>query len=77
MITGFRVTEAGDATPLNRMIQQKLDLVTKGALWFEALFTTNEQRTAWDNAQLLIAGPDYSAVQYMSDLQAAIDEQSE
>jgi raffinose/stachyose/melibiose transport system substrate-binding protein len=77
MITGFRVTEAGDATPLNRMIQQKLNSVTKGALWFEALFTTNEQRTAWDNAQLLITGPEYSAVQYMSDLQATIDEQSE
>ncbi|RIX59566.1 extracellular solute-binding protein [Paenibacillus nanensis] len=75
MITGFAALQTpGDVPALTRMIQDKLTELKRGALWFEARFTTEEQLTAWDNAQLLIADPAYSAERYMGELQKLIDD---
>ncbi|MHA6480380.1 ABC transporter substrate-binding protein [Paenibacillus sp. strain BS8-2] len=74
MITGFRVDRMPDAaSPLAHMVQDKLAELKRGALWFEARFTTEEQLAAWDNAQLLISDPDYSGAMYMRELQEVID----
>lgn len=74
MISGFAVDELPNNVPaLTRMIQEKLSMNAKGTLWFEARMTTTEEQKAWENAQRLITDSDYSAEQYMSELQQEID----
>lgn len=74
MVTGFNVdASAADVPPLTKMVQDKINHVKKGALWFEARFSPQAQYKAWDNAQLLITNGSYSPEQYMSELQKQID----
>ncbi|CAN7370074.1 extracellular solute-binding protein [Paenibacillus sp. LjRoot153] len=76
MITGFKVeTMPKEVPPLTQMVQKRFDSAKRGALWFEAFFDSKTQLTAWDNAQLLVAGSTYSPEMYMFKLQNALDEQ--
>ncbi|SFE08379.1 raffinose/stachyose/melibiose transport system substrate-binding protein [Paenibacillus catalpae] len=76
VITGFNVQRLpSDVPKLTQMVQSTIDSVKNGALWFEALFDSDAQTIAWNNAQLLISSKDYTPEMYMQDLQAALDEQ--
>ena len=70
MITGFQIQNTPeDLPPLTRLVQEKITEAKKGALWFEARFNTSAQLLAWDNAQLLMTNEDYTAIQYLTELQ--------
>lgn len=70
MITGFQVEDTpSDLPPLTKLVQEKINNAKKGALWFEARFSTNAQLLAWDNAQLLVTNEDYTPIQYLTELQ--------
>ncbi|WP_123041796.1 ABC transporter substrate-binding protein [Cohnella candidum] len=76
MVTGFNVrTMPADVPPLTQMVQDKINHVKKGALWFEARFNTRAQLTAWNNAQLLVTNAAYTPEQYMKELQRELDEE--
>lgn len=75
MITGFNVKNPSDNLPaLTQEVIGYLASAQNAFLWWEALFSPKAGVVATDNAQLLISDPGYTAEQYMSDLQAAIDE---
>jgi raffinose/stachyose/melibiose transport system substrate-binding protein len=75
MVTGFNVKSLpADAPPLTKMVQDKINHVKKGVLWFEARFSTKSQLEAWDNAQLLVTNANYTPEQYMQELQKQIDQ---
>lgn len=70
MITGFQVESMPeDLPPLTKLVQQKINEAKKGALWFEARFSTNAQLLAWDNAQLLVTNSEYTPLQYLTELE--------
>ncbi|HIW34623.1 MAG TPA: extracellular solute-binding protein [Candidatus Paenibacillus intestinavium] len=70
MVTGFQVEHTpADLPPLTKLVQEKISGAKKGALWFEARFSTNAQLLAWDNAQLLVTNEDYTPIQYLTELQ--------
>ncbi|QMV42477.1 ABC transporter substrate-binding protein [Cohnella cholangitidis] len=74
MVTGFNVhTLPADVSPLTKMVQDKINHVKKGALWFEARFSTRAQLLAWDNVQLLVTNRNYTPGQYLMELQQEID----
>ncbi|MFD2329572.1 ABC transporter substrate-binding protein [Cohnella sp. GCM10020058] len=74
MVTGFNVKDVPeDAPPLTRMVQSKIGEVKKGALWFEARFSTKAQLLAWDNAQLLVTSAGYSPKDYLGELQRQLE----
>lgn len=74
MVTGFNVKDVPeDAPPLTRMVQGKIGEVKKGALWFEARFSTKAQLLAWDNAQLLVTSAGYSPKDYLGELQRQLE----
>ncbi|WNS40814.1 extracellular solute-binding protein [Paenibacillus sp. MMS20-IR301] len=74
MVTGFNVSDVSQNLPeLTLMVQEKLYEAKKGALWFEARFTPKAQMVAWNNAQLLITNPHFSALDYVTQLQEQID----
>lgn len=74
MITGFKVEHMPDHVPaLTQLVQQQIATLQKGALWFEARFSTEEQLAAWDNALLLVTNKQYKPEEYMRELQALID----
>ncbi|WP_342564955.1 extracellular solute-binding protein [Paenibacillus sp. FSL R7-0345] len=78
MVTGFKVDPMPQNLPsLTRMVQQKINEVEKGALWFEARFSTKAQTLAWNNAQILITNPSFSPREYLSQLQAQFDRDRE
>lgn len=77
MITGFNVNNPSDDLPaLTQIVLDNLASANEAFLWWEAYFNPRASVVSTDNAQLLISDPDYTAEQYMSDLQAAIDEGS-
>ncbi|MFC3802004.1 ABC transporter substrate-binding protein [Cohnella sp. GCM10012308] len=77
MITGFNSDTARSAMPpLTRMVQEKLDGMSRTSLWFEARFDARTQLLAWNGAQLLLADASYTPAAYMSELQAALDDAS-
>ncbi|MBB6694799.1 extracellular solute-binding protein [Cohnella xylanilytica] len=76
VISGFKVDRMPASLPsLTQLAQTTIESVKNGALWFEALFDTDAQAVAWDNAQLLVMNADYTPRMYMEELQAAIDRQ--
>lgn len=75
LITGFRVENMPDDVPvLTQLAQEQINQVENGALWFEGRFNARTQDVAWNNAELLVIG-EMSPEDYMSALQAAVDEQ--
>ncbi len=75
MITGFNVNNPSDDLPqLTQIVLENLDTANDAFLWWEAYFNPRASVVAGDNAQLLISDPGYTAEQYMTDLQAALDE---
>ncbi|MEK0314630.1 ABC transporter substrate-binding protein [Cohnella sp. 56] len=73
MITGFKSDRAGpEVPPLTRMVQDKLDGISRTSLWFEARFNTAAQLAAWNDAQLLVAGMITPQV-FMSQIQQLLD----
>jgi len=75
MITGFNVNNPSDDLPqLTQIVLENLDTANNAFLWWEAYFNPRASVVAGDNAQLLISDPGYTAEQYMTDLQAALDE---
>ncbi|WP_239618112.1 ABC transporter substrate-binding protein [Cohnella mopanensis] len=75
MVTGFNVHNLPEnVSPLTKMVQDKINHVKKGALWFEARFSTRAQLLAWDNAQLLVTNRNYTPSQYLQELQQEMDE---
>lgn len=76
VITGFNVMHIPTDVPrLTQMVQSTIDHVKNGTLWFEALFDSETQTAAWNNAQLLISSSDYTPQMYMEDLQDSLDKQ--
>ncbi|MBB3111292.1 raffinose/stachyose/melibiose transport system substrate-binding protein [Paenibacillus phyllosphaerae] len=76
MVTGFNVAAMPeDVSPLTKMVQEKINGVKRGALWFEAKFDTGAQLMAWDNAQLLVTRQDYTPLDYLTALQQEIDQE--
>ncbi|MHA6480377.1 ABC transporter substrate-binding protein [Paenibacillus sp. strain BS8-2] len=74
MITGFQVEHTpSDLPPLTKLVQEKINEVSKGALWFEARFDTNAQLLAWDQAQLLVTDETYEPLRYLTALQEQLD----
>jgi len=74
MITGFQVEKMPEnIPPLTKVVQEKINEVSKGALWFEARFSSSAQLLAWDNAQLLMTDANYTPVQYLSALQQELN----
>ncbi|TYP73142.1 ABC transporter substrate-binding protein [Paenibacillus methanolicus] len=75
-LTGFQVDRLpASMPPLTQMVQEKIGGVKNGVLWFEALFTPAAQKTAWDNAQLLVANRDYTPEMYMKELHEALTQE--
>lgn len=73
MISGFRVKNISEHTPpLTGMVQERMSKVKNGILWFEAFFDAETQSVAWDQAQLLIADPQYSPETYLQDIQKVL-----
>ncbi|RIX59563.1 extracellular solute-binding protein [Paenibacillus nanensis] len=74
MITGFQVDHMpADLPPLTKLVQEKINEVSRAALWFEARFDTNAQLLAWDQAQLLVTDESYEPLQYLTALQTQLD----
>ncbi|ASS68615.1 MULTISPECIES: extracellular solute-binding protein [unclassified Paenibacillus] len=75
-LPGFKVDRMPDELPpLTKMVQQKIDGVKNGTLWFEALFDPEAQTVAWNNAQLLVSNEDFTPSMYMEELQQVLDKQ--
>lgn len=78
MITGFNVVNPSDNLPqLTQIVLDNLGSAQDAFLWWEGYFGPLAGQVSTENAQLLISEPDYTAEQYMSDLQAALDQESE
>lgn len=73
MVTGFRVERMpAEVPPITRMVQDRLDHLNRGALWFEARFDAQTQSLAWDNAQLLVTRASFTPEEYMRQLKASL-----
>ena len=76
-ITGFKVTKTPDnVSALTQLVQQKINAAKTPFLWFEALMTSKQTSVAGDNVQNLLTNNSYTAQQYVSDLQKALDDKS-
>jgi raffinose/stachyose/melibiose transport system substrate-binding protein len=74
-ITGFNVNNMpAEIPPLTQMTLEQIENAGAGYLWWEALFNAVGNQTSTDQVQTLVSDPDYTGEQYMTDLQAALDQ---
>lgn len=74
-ITGFNVNNMPeDIPPLTQTTLETIANVEAGYLWWEALFNAVGNQSSTDLVQTLVSDPDFTGEQYMTDLQAALNQ---
>jgi raffinose/stachyose/melibiose transport system substrate-binding protein len=74
-ITGFKVNNMpADVPALTQMTLETISSASAGYLWWEARFNSVGNQSSTDLVQKLVTEADYTGEQYMTDLQAALEQ---
>ena len=75
IITGFKVNNMPAAVPpLTKMTLEQIASAKAGYLWWEARFNSIGNQSSTDLVQKLVTEKGYTGMQYMTDLQAALNQ---